>query len=167
MGEQPTLTLDNVYKNLRDVGGYSSIEKLYKSAKKILPQLKREQVRNYLAAQDSYTLFKQKTKKFSRRKIKVQNLDEQWSCDIMDMSPYKKSNDGYVYCLIAVDIFSRMAFAVPLKTKSGKEVSEAFQAIFDSSNRIPYSLQTDQGKVMSKNCGVVYQQTEANVFDTL
>ena len=43
-----------------------------------------------------------------------------------------------------MDIFSKYAFVLPLKTKQGQELVKAFQKIL-STGREPIKLQTDQG----------------------
>ena len=71
--------------------------------------------------------------------------DVTWSVDLADMSTWKKENNDYTYILVAVDIFSRYAFARALKSKSGKEVAVALEEIFNSSGRRPQKLWVDQG----------------------
>ena len=41
-----------------------------------------------------------------------------------------KYNDGYHYVFLAIDIFSRFVWMVPLRDKSGNEVVRAFTKIF-------------------------------------
>ena len=50
------------------------------------------------------------------------------------MSPYSRSNSGYIYLLNVIDVFGKYGWIVPLKTKIGKEVAMAFQELFSSSN---------------------------------
>ena len=47
--------------------------------------------------------------------------------DLLDYQKYSKSNNGNKYILIGVDIFSRMAFAEPIKDKSPQNVLSGFQ----------------------------------------
>ena len=47
--------------------------------------------------------------------------------------------------LCAVDLFSKYAFAVPLKDKKGTTIVNAFQSILDSSKRKPNKIWVDQG----------------------
>ena len=54
-------------------------------------------------------------------------------------------NSGHRFILTVIDIFSRYAWARPLKSKRGSEVAAAFKDIFDE-GRIPKRIQTDQGK---------------------
>jgi L-rhamnose mutarotase len=53
------------------------------------------------------------------------------------------SNDGNSYILTCIDVFSRYAFAVPVKDKRGSTVAAAFEKIF--AQRVPNMLQTDRG----------------------
>jgi transposase InsO family protein len=53
------------------------------------------------------------------------------------------SNDGNSYILTCINVFSRYAFAVPVKDKRGSTVAAAFEKIF--SERVPDMLQTDRG----------------------
>ena len=62
----------------------------------------------------------------------------------MEMIPYERVNRGYRYLLTVIDLFSRYAWAKPIKDKTGKEVKRAFQEIF-ATGRKPQRLQTDEG----------------------
>lgn len=57
-----------------------------------------------------------------------------------------KANDDYKYILNVIDISSKYAWCIPLKTKTGLEVSKAFENILTSSKRIPKHLHVDKGK---------------------
>ena len=58
---------------------------------------------------------------------------------------YSKENDGYRYMLFVIDTFSKYLWIQCLKTKSGLEVTNAFNKIFKESKRIPKMLMTDLG----------------------
>ena len=60
------------------------------------------------------------------------------------MQNLSRYNKGYQCLLTCVDIFSKYAWVVALKTKQGQELVKAFQTIL-SSGRKPPTLQTDQG----------------------
>ena len=62
-----------------------------------------------------------------------------------DVSLLEKYNKGNHFILTVIDVFSRYAWARPLKSKHGKEVAAALKDIF-AEGRIPKRLQTDQGK---------------------
>ena len=59
-----------------------------------------------------------------------------------DMMSYKEGS--YRYILTVIDVFSRYAWSRALKTKTGEEMVEAFQNIFQE-GKSPHFLQTDQG----------------------
>ena len=62
------------------------------------------------------------------------------------MRPYAKQNRGYHYILTIIDAFSKYAWAIPVKTKSGRDVTAAFATVLRQSDRCPRNLQTDMGK---------------------
>lgn len=67
-----------------------------------------------------------------------------WSCDIAVFLKYKGSNRGYAYCLVAVDVFSKMTYLQPLKSRTANAVKDAFQSIFERAGVKPNKLWTDQ-----------------------
>ena len=68
--------------------------------------------------------------KFERKKVIVNHIDEIHSCDLVDMQKYSRVNKGYKYIFTNIDIFSKYAYAFPLKTKTIKEIKFCFQKIF-------------------------------------
>jgi len=67
-----------------------------------------------------------------------------WQLDLLDISPYKDDNDGNEYLLIAIDVFSRFAYAVPLKNKSAKSVINGLKILFQQDK--PSVISFDRGK---------------------
>ena len=56
-------------------------------------------------------------------------------------------NDGMKYILTVIDVFSKKAWALPIKNKGEKEMLAAFQRLLKEANpRKPERLQTDAGK---------------------
>ena len=60
------------------------------------------------------------------------------------MQKLSKWNRGYKYLLMVLDLFSKYGWIVPLKTKTGLEVSKAFKSIFKKNK--PKMLWVDKGK---------------------
>jgi hypothetical protein len=54
--------------------------------------------------------------------------------DIFVLKKYESSNNGYAYILCIMDIFSRKAWAYPLKTKSLSDTLPAIKNFFSSSD---------------------------------
>ena len=82
-------------------------------------------------------------KRFYKRTVFAKQVDDIWTADLVDMSPFSGSNRGYKHLLTVIDIFSKYGWIVPLKTKTGKEVAHAFQKLF--LNGYPSRLWTDKG----------------------
>lgn len=83
---------------------------------------------------------------FPRRRVIVRDYDDLWQADLVEMRPYAYANKGYNYILTVIDVLSKYAWAAPLKSKSGKEITAALNKIFRKDGRSPKNLQTDKGK---------------------
>ena len=78
-------------------------------------------------------------RKFKRRKVRVNRLDEIWAMDLMSMETIP--DNGYKF----VDVFSKYAFCTPLKDKSGKTVLNAVKDIVSKNVRQPEKIWVDRG----------------------
>ena len=92
----------------------------------------------------SEELHKAKRKNYPRRKIIVNNIDEIFAADLVEMQKFSKLNRGYRYLLTCIDIFSKFAWVIPLKDKKGITIKNALEKIFKQ--RKPKFLWTDKGK---------------------
>lgn len=91
-------------------------------------------------------LHKPARKVYQRRPTILKGIDDLWQADLVEMIPYARENKGYRYLLTVIDAFSKYAWAIPIKRKTGDDVSKAMEDIFILSKRIPKNLQTDLGK---------------------
>ena len=80
-----------------------------------------------------------------RRTVRVSRPNEIWSMDLADMQEWKAENDGERYILTIVDVFTRYAWAVPMKSKTAIDTFAAFISVVDSSKRQPERIWVDQG----------------------
>ena len=81
-------------------------------------------------------------KNFPRRQVIVNYKDEIWGADLCEMP-----NDfGHKYILTVIDIYTKYAWGIPLKNKTGESVVREFKSIMDESERVPKFLWADQGK---------------------
>lgn len=85
-------------------------------------------------------------KNYERRKYSMRGIANTLQADLIEMQSYKKKNRGYRYILIVIDVFSKRAYAEPLKDKTAKEVSEAMEKIFQKVGHSIRNLHTDDGK---------------------
>lgn len=84
-------------------------------------------------------------KNFERRKTDMIGIADTYQIDLVEMIPYARSNHDFKYILTAIDIFSKFAWAVPIKTKKGKDVTRAMSSILDTSP-VPRNIHSDMGK---------------------
>ena len=102
-------------------------------------------------------------RKFPTRKYKSGGINHLWQGDLMEMIPYANINDGYRYILNFIDIFSRYARCIPVKTKSGKDIAEVISKLFKKER--PYQLQTDLGKEFyNKNVKEILNKYKINHY---
>lgn len=84
-------------------------------------------------------------RKFQRRHVDVFEIDDVWGADLVDMREWIKQNKGFKYMLNVIDVFSKYAWSIPMKDKTGKTTLEAFRKIAQDSSRIPKHLWVDRG----------------------
>ena len=68
--------------------------------------------------------------KFERQKVIVNHINEIQSTDLVDMVQYSKMNRGYKYIFTNIDIFSKIAYAYPIKSKKIQDIKPCFEKIF-------------------------------------
>ena len=132
--------LKEVYYSASHPAGYSSVRKLSKAT-----GISEKKVKAWLKKQPAYTLHRQARKRYPTRQYIVHDIDEQWQADLAEVGQIANHNQGYRYILTVIDIFTRYAWARPLRNKRGETVAEAFKDIFRE-GRIPKRIQTDQGR---------------------
>ena len=96
--------------------------------------------------QYAYTLHKPVCRNFKINRVIEGGIDQQWLMDLADMQSMQKFNDGYRYLLVCIDVFSKYAWVVPLKNKTGPSLVNAFKAILSSGCK-PEKIMADQGAV--------------------
>ena len=98
--------------------GFGGIDRLSKATGH-----SRSQVQKWARKQDTYTLHRDARKRFPTRPYRTKGIDYQWQADLVEMIPHAADNNDYKYILIVIDIFSRYAWAQPMKNKTPSEVS--------------------------------------------
>ena len=68
--------------------------------------------------------------KFPRQKVIVNHINEVHSTDLVDMFQYSKINRGYKCIFTNIDVFFKIAYAFPLKSKKIQHIKSRFQKIF-------------------------------------
>ena len=107
-----------------------------------------EKQRQQLLAKE---VFSPQITKFRRQRILPLYKDETWSADLIDKSSLSKYNNNYKLILFVLDIFTKYAWAIPLKNKSGLSITNGFKIIISehpqggSEPRKPEKLWVDRG----------------------
>jgi transposase InsO family protein len=151
--------LEKAYFNPAHAGSFSSAKGLRTSLQMKKQSQKRgnrvrlptqKQIQNWLLTKRAYTAHRPARKKYPMKQVIVSGVNTQIQADLVEMQPWANTNDGYRYILLAIDCFSRYAYARPLKTKQGEPVASAFESIFtEAEKRIDRKikkLQVDQGR---------------------
>lgn len=138
--------MNEIYYDPKSPAGYAGQQALYKELRKKNKKIRIEDVRDWLRKQKTYTLHKPIRRKFRRRKTVAAGIDYQWQADLADMSNISKFNDNHRYLLCVIDVFSKYAWVVPIKDKTGKTLVEAFKRVLKDGKRKGKSLQSDKGK---------------------
>ena len=123
-------------------GGVDAVYRAVKNEGKF--QISRNNVREWLKQQDTYTLHKPVRHRFKRNRVIVGSMDEEWEADLVIMDSLSKTNKGYNYILTVIDVLSKFAWVEPIKTKSGENLVKAFEKICKK-GRQPEKLHTDKG----------------------
>ena len=136
--------LNNLYFDTKSPAAFTGLLPLYREAKKKNPSLTLAAVREWLRENETYTLHKPVRYKFKRNRVIVNEIDDQWQADLVDVSSLSRFNKGYKFLLTCIDVFSKYAWVVPLRNKTSTSLVNAFQSILDT-GRSPDKLQTDKG----------------------
>jgi Integrase core domain/Chromo (CHRromatin Organisation MOdifier) domain len=123
---------------------FGGVERLYKGVNELDPSVSRKEVKNWLSGELTYSLHKPLRFKFPRNRVVTFSANEQWQADLADMSKLSGSNKGNKYILTVIDVFSKLAFAKPIKNKKPESIISAFKEIFGTGSK-PIKLQTDRG----------------------
>lgn len=119
---------------------YPGIDALYRITK---GKYTRKQVADFLRNLKTQQLFKKTTRSKKYKAIVASQENQNWQCDLIDLQDFSKKNKGYKYILTVIDVFSRFAYAEPLKNKTGPVVLEAFKKV--AKNGPPHLLTSDNG----------------------
>ena len=138
--------LTKIYRNPKDPGSLGGFARLALRAKELKITKNRKLIKEFLETQRTYTLHKQLHKKFVRNRTIVAGIDCQWQADLADVQSLAEDNDDYKFILTVIDVFTKYAWAIPIKDKSAKTMMQAFKILLDqAAPRKPLKLQTDKG----------------------
>ena len=120
---------------------------------------------NFTMEDLSQELNKPSINKFPRQKIIVNHINEIHSTDLVDMSQYSKMNKGYKYIFTNIDVFSKIAYAFPLKTKKIQDIKPCFQKIFKN-NKPKYIWSDKEPAFLSKEMQQFFKDNNVKIYHT-
>ena len=139
---------DTMLKELNVLEPKNIREKIDKRLVKSLIGAKRKLGLGVIEWSDPLTdeLHKPVRRNFQKRRVVAYKSNDIWAADLVDMQYYAKTNKGYRYILMIIDVFSKYGWAIPLKKKTGSEMVEVFTQLWDSGEKPPKFLWTDKGR---------------------
>lgn len=140
-----TDTIDKIYHNV--VTGYGSIRDVYKQAYEKDPSITYQDVKQYMDKLSSRQV------KFTYKKYNTyvpSRFLEEMQCDLADFTRTAEENNGFRYAFCGIDVFSRYAWAVPIRTKTPSDIVYAFKEVLRVIG-VPRHLWSDaEGSLQSK-----------------
>ena len=120
---------------------------------------------NFTMEDLSQELNKPTINKFPRQKVIVNHINEIHSTDLVDMSQYSKINKGYKYIFTNIDIFSKIAYAFPLKSKKIGDIKSCFEKIFEK-NKPKYIWSDKEPAFFSKEMQQFFKDNNVKIYHT-
>lgn len=140
--------------------GYSGVDDMVRKS-----GLKKSQVEKWFTTQNVYSLHKPIRHRFKTRRVIVSKIDDQWQADLVDMQKYKSQNKNFNYILTVIDIFSKFAWAIPIKNKTGDNITRAFEKLFK--DRTPTKMHSDKGlEFINKSTQNLFKRKNIHWFAT-
>lgn len=81
---------------------------------------------------------------FKRRPTQMRGIFDTFQIDLVEMIPYAAQNSNHKYILTIIDIFSKYAWAFPLKNKSSARIVTEMKKLLESGH-IPHNIHSDFG----------------------
>lgn len=102
-------------------------------------------------------------KHFIHRRSVMRGIADTLQADLIEMPPDRMMK----YCLTVIDTFSKKAYAHPLKTKTGRDVTKAMKSVLDSINRHVKNLHVDMGREFyNAEMSKLLEQRRVNRYST-
>ena len=114
----------------------------------------------------AYELLKPAPKRFARRPVFSPNVDSIWTGDLADFKRYADVNEDYKYILVVVDVFSRFAWARPLKLKNAHTTCAALESIFSKGESCDRFWSDRGDEFFNKNVQKLFKEKKVSIYST-
>ena len=125
--------------------GFGSMNETYKEATKHLNSITIEDVNKWLDNQKG-----RQTKSY--KGVNIYGADEPLEEIHINLAEFTRSaseNDGYRYCLVAVDVFTNMCWGAPIKNTQTEERVRAFKEVLDNIGKPQQMYHDNEGYLSS------------------
>ena len=120
---------------------------------------------NFTMQDLSNELNKSTINKFEREKVIVNHINEIHSTDLVDMTQYSKINKNYKYIFTNIDVFSKIAYAFPLKSKKIHDIKPCFEKIFEN-NKPKFIWSDKEPAFLSKEMQNFFKNNNVKIYHT-
>ena len=123
--------MDDLIEEAYEATNYGGPEKIFKylNANHKASKITRTDIKNYLSKQEQEQILKQTRPSKGLGHIVASYPGDIVQIDIYDLSKYSTYNKNYKYIFAMVDVFSRFAVALPMKTKTIDDTSNVLKTI--------------------------------------
>lgn len=136
-------TLKKLNKLYRTIGGPAALSSANRL--RVSSGISKAEINRFLSTKDSYTLHRRAIKKYPRNYFKIEQIGQLMQVDLADISRFKSVNQNYKYLLVAIDVFSKKLYALPLRTKTSAVTADAMEKIIKSIKYRILTIESDAG----------------------
>jgi transposase InsO family protein len=139
--------LNRIYTDPSHAASYSGPQRLKREIDREGKfKVDRKEILSFLESKDTYSINRPIHRRHKRNRIVVSGIRQQYDMDLCDMSRLRRyrGNRGTRYLLTVIDVFSRFAFVMPLRDKSGTSVAQALEVVLTGDLK-PQRFRSDRG----------------------
>ena len=137
------MDLSKLYNDPSFAGSFGGKKRFYVEVKKLYPNVSIKEIEQFLQIERSYVLHRTVHKPKFYRKVYTKGINYLWQADLLDLQKYSRKNRGYRYCCFVIDTLSKKLWTMPLKRKTGLQLTKALILLFTAEQ--PKKLQVDRG----------------------
>lgn len=143
--------------------GFISEPKLYKKLKEDGYHITHDKLKQFIKQQNVNQIFRNIGKR-QYLSIVAKEPKDIYQADLLDVHQYAKFNNGYKWILNVVDVYSRFAVSIPIKTKDENDLIDAFNKVFKEIGK-PSNLTTDlEAGIMGRKFQNLLKKNEINHY---
>ena len=158
--------LKRSYFNPKHPIAFAGVEKIYQWFKKNGYKLSRTKIENWLTKQEDVAIHRTPRRHFLRRPVISPYPGYMLDSDMAVYIDLAKYNDDYKYILFCIDVFSRYAWATPLKSKRPGEVIQAYKTLIDKGMKASHIRTDKAGELTSKRTEAFFKSNNMKHYVT-